>query len=230
MSPVSSRCGSHDEERVDPSKARRARIRRRRTAAQPASGSRSETGTRVRRLERAEQSARQSEDHRAPAVEPAGVDPERAPKPAERSDLHPARAKDDGSSAHDASEPGVSFESRALAVEPAGVEPVAARRTGLDLSSSRETAYSPRAHGCVTLTVTPHGRSRYSARWARVHPANAGPQNELTSSTLIPALSLSFGFGPTWIRTSMSRALRNRSRRSMLNRASLPRTRSDTSG
>jgi hypothetical protein len=154
MSPVSSRCGSHDEERVDPSKARRARIRRRRTAAQPASGSRSETGTRVRRLERAEQSARQSEDHRAPAVEPAGVDPERAPKPAERSDLHPARAKDDGSSAHDASEPGVSFESRALAVEPAGVEPVAAKRMIGWLSR-----YSPKRcgiydRGTVTSSVT----------------------------------------------------------------------------
>jgi hypothetical protein len=115
-------------------------------------------------------------------------------------------------------------------MEPAGVEPVAARRAGPDLSYSRETPYSPRLGACVTLTVTPHGRSRCSARWARVHPANAGRQNELTSSTLIPALSLSFGFGRTWIRTSMSRALRSRSRRSMLNRASLPRTRSDTSG
>jgi hypothetical protein len=39
---------------VDPSEARGARIRRRRTGAQPASGSRSETGTRVRRVERAD--------------------------------------------------------------------------------------------------------------------------------------------------------------------------------
>jgi hypothetical protein len=162
--------------------ARRARIRRRRTAAQPASGSRSETGTRVRRFERA--------DGKAPGD----------PKITGRF------------------------------MEPAGVEPVATRRGRPDLSCSRETAYSQRLGGHVTLTVTPHGTSLRSVHWARVHPANAGPQNEFTSSTLIPALSLSFGFGPTWIRTSMSRALRNRSRRSMLNRASLPRTRSDTSG
>jgi hypothetical protein len=58
-------------------------------------------------------------------MEPAGVDPERAPEPAERSEPHPARAKDDGSSAEDAPEPGLSIESRALPVEPAGVEPVA---------------------------------------------------------------------------------------------------------
>jgi hypothetical protein len=58
--------------------------------------------------------------------EPAGVDPERDPNPTEQSELHPARAKDDGSSARDAPEPGPSDESRALAVEPAGVEPVAA--------------------------------------------------------------------------------------------------------
>jgi hypothetical protein len=115
-------------------------------------------------------------------------------------------------------------------VEPAGVEPASARRAGPDLSHSRETAYSPWVGGCVTLTVTPHSRFRWSAGWVPGHPAIAGPQNELISSTLIPALSLSVGFGPTWIRTSMSRALRSRSRRPMLNRASLPRTRSDTSG
>jgi hypothetical protein len=48
------------------------------------------------------------------AKEPAGVDPERTHRPPEQSELHIARAEDDGSSAHDAPEPGDSFESRAL--------------------------------------------------------------------------------------------------------------------
>jgi hypothetical protein len=39
-------------------------------------------------------------------MEPAGVEPERDPNPTERSEPHPARAEDDGSSAHDAPEPG----------------------------------------------------------------------------------------------------------------------------
>jgi hypothetical protein len=47
----------------------------------------------------------------------------------ERSELRARGAEDDGSSAGNAPEPGVSFESRALAVEPAGVEPVASSRT-----------------------------------------------------------------------------------------------------
>jgi hypothetical protein len=63
---------------VDPSEARRARIRRRRTATQPASGSRSETGTRVRRLEREEQEERPA-IRRSPGASwnRGGVDPER---------------------------------------------------------------------------------------------------------------------------------------------------------
>jgi hypothetical protein len=88
-----------------------------------------------------QENARPSSENRAPSMEPAGVDPERAHRPPERSELHLARAKDDGSSAHDAPEPGISFESRALAVEPAGVEPAAAERARPDLSYSREIAY-----------------------------------------------------------------------------------------
>jgi hypothetical protein len=102
----------------------------------------------------------------------------------------------------------------------------AARRTRV----RRLETPQPQAGECVTLTVTPHSRSLVQFVGFACTRRMPALQNELTSSTLIPALSLSFGFGPTWIRTSMSRALRNRSRRSMLNRASLPRIRSDTSG
>jgi hypothetical protein len=81
----------------------------RRTAAQPVSGSRSETGTRVRRLERLPWSRRESIRSASPRLE--------------RSGRTPSSAEDDGSRAHDAPEPGISFKSRALAVEPAGVDP-----------------------------------------------------------------------------------------------------------
>jgi hypothetical protein len=48
-------------------------------------------------------------------------------------------------------------------MEPAGVEPASARRARANLSYSRQTAYSPKVGGSVTLTVTPHSNATNSS-------------------------------------------------------------------
>jgi hypothetical protein len=72
-----------------------------------------------------------------------------------QSRAHARPSADDDSSAHDAPEPGISFESRALAVEPAGVEPVATSQAPCDLQSYWPTTYVCHPAASVTRTVTP---------------------------------------------------------------------------